>query len=288
MKALQDMMNHIITTGHARGTRSGEVISKWNCTLNFSWVKEQFPATTAKTLAWKSVVGELLWFLSGSESVVDLRQYTFGPYHSADKWTIWTDDARRWNNSNGGENPDFVGALYGTAWRDFDRSGVDQIANVIKNIKEDPYSRDHVVMAWNPKAIANNEMALKPCHMGFQLYVDGDDCLNMKWFQRSNDVFLGAPFNIASYALLLNMLAEWTGYDVGHLSGCIGDYHIYTNQMEAIEEYLTRTPGDLPSLVLPEKAKSFDTVLELTALDFEDALVDYSPQGIIKAPLSVG
>lgn len=296
MHQIKDIMRDVITYGEWRTTRTGRVKSIWNSGASWN-LSNGFPATTAKTLAWKSVVGELLWFLSGSDTLKDLRRFTFGEDCPSDKWTIWTDDAKRWNESFGVDgiqvNTDYVGSLYPTQWRHFgisywDIAGVDQIANLVEGLKNNPFERNHIVMAWNPLDIANNDMALKPCHLGFQCYVTSDGFLNLKWWQRSVDCFLGLGFNVASYALLTHMLCEWTGLKPGKLSCDLGDVHIYENHMTQAEQYIYSDCHQLPELVLPEKAKSLSTLLELTALDFENSLSGYKSSGTIKAPLSVG
>ena len=290
MHQIKDIMSDVINYGEWRETRTGRVKSIWNSGESWNLASGRFPAVTAKTLAWRSVVGELLWFLSGSMSVEDLRRFTFGENCPPAKWTIWTDDAVRWNKSQNRteEHFDFVGNLYPVQWRNYGCLGVDQIANLVDGLKNAPMERNHIVMAWNPYDIARNSMALKPCHIGFQCYVTNDGRLNLKWWQRSVDSFLGLGFNVASYALLTHLLCEWTGLQPGELSCDLGDVHIYENHMDAVSQYLESPCHNLPELVLPEKAKSLDTILELTALDFEDSLVGYTSSGNIKAPLSVG
>jgi thymidylate synthase len=295
MIEIKRLLRNIQNYGEIRSTRTGDVNSLWNETLSWRMSNGGFPAVTAKTLAWKSVVGELLWFLSGSVCLSDLQKFTFGEDCPRNKWTIWTDDTVRWNKSKGvfDTSPDYVGNLYPVQWRNYGAAGspnggVDQIAKLVKGLKENPYNRDHIVMAWNPLDIDRDSMALKPCHIGFQCYVTNEGELNLKWWQRSVDAYLGLPFNIASYALLLHFLCEWAGLRPGILSCDLGDVHIYKNHSDAVEEYLSSPCHMLPSLKLPEKAKSLETVLELTALDFSDSLVGYVSSGVIKAPLSVG
>lgn len=292
MKEIKQLMSDVLQYGEWRDTRTGRVKSIWNA--GASWNLENgFPAVTSKTLAWKSVVGELLWFLSGSEHITELRKLTFGEDCPSDKWTIWTDDAIRWNTAagwkieHGQDVMDFVGELYPRQWRACG-GHVDQIRNLVRGLRETPFERNHIVMAWNPVDIDKNAMALKPCHLGFQCYVTSDYKLNLKWWQRSVDTFLGLGFNIASYALLVHLLCEWTGLKPGELSCDLGDVHIYESHMSAVEEYLNNPCHALPTLVLPEKAKELYTIGELTALDFENSLVGYTSSGVIKAPLSVG
>lgn len=281
MQSLKDLMNKIMTDGNQRITRTGSVKSIWNTHLVFPMCKG-FPAVTSKRLPWKAVVGELLWFLSKSKSVADLRYYTHGS--TSPKWTIWTDDATRWNTTNNHDNLDYVGDLYPTQWRDYNNQGIDQINNLIQNLINSPNERNHIVMAWNPEAIANDTMALKPCHIGFQCYVHNDK-LNLTWWQRSWDVFLGAPANIASYALLLHILAKLTNLQPGTLSVQVGDAHLYNNHITQVNTYLANHVHPLPSLELPP-FNSIDDLLQYTSADF--ILHDYVCEPAIPAPLSVG
>lgn len=286
MQNIKDLMKDILKNGTLKDTRTGNVISTWNKTLEWD-LQKGFPTVTSKKLAWNSVVGELLWFLSGSESLKDLRIYTFGK--DVDKWTIWTDDTKRWHNTNNRnlQDKDFVGALYPVQWRNYNYSNVDQIKNIVDGLKNNPNERNHIVMAWNPEAISKNEMSLKPCHLGFQCYVENGK-LNLNWWQRSCDVFLGLCFNIASYALLQHLLASWTGLEVGKLSCWIGDTHIYENHKEAVATYLNNEEHPLPTLELPKGSETLEDVLKLTSVDFKDSLKNYVHEGPIKAPLSVG
>lgn len=298
MDNLKRLYKSILEYGEKRETRSGTTLSLWDEKLSWD-LSEGFPATTSKKLAHKAVVGELLWFLSGSTDLKSLRHYTFGKDEG--QRTIWTDDAERWWKEKISQYPDLssamrkltvesepLGNLYGKQWRGNTYEKPDQIANLIKQLKENPNRRDHIVMAWNPSDIEFNSMALKPCHLGFQCYVSKGK-LNLKWWQRSWDVFLGGPFNIASYALLLHLLSEWTGYEPGILTVDVGDAHIYANHVDAVKQYIGNYEHPLPTLVLPEKAKeSLESCLALTALDFGDVLVNYKHEGVIKAPLSVG
>ena len=284
---LKILYEHILEHGEERDTRTGKVYSTWNNNLEFD-LREGFPAVTSKKLAWTPVVGELLWFLSGSQHLSGLKYYTFNDMN-ADKWTIWTDDAERWGDGN------FVGHLYPHQWRNFgDRSagfeeGTDQIKDLIDRLQHEPFRRDHIVMAWNPYDIEHNLMALKPCHLGFQCYVTKDGELNLHWFQRSVDSFLGLPFNIASYALLTHLLAHWCGLKVGKLSCWLGDTHIYDNHIDAVKTFLNNPRFKECRLELPDVCDSLDETLEnVTALNFKNSLIGYESMGPIKAPLSVG
>lgn len=277
---LKDLYRDILKNGDSRETRTGNVKSVWDRKLVFD-LSEEFPAVTSKKLAWQSTVGELLWFLSGSTHLPTLKMYTFGE-HDTDKWTIWTDDAERWL----GEGNTDLGNLYGYQWRSFG-GDVDQIYSLLWRLHNEPDRRDHIVMAWNPFDIENDKMALKPCHLGFQCYVS-DGKLNLKWWQRSVDSFLGLPMNIASYALLTHLLAKWTGLKVGTLSCDLGDVHLYDNHRNAVDTFLINPKFKPCQLELPDGTKSIDSTLELTALDFKSSLVGYESMGVVKAPLSVG
>ena len=283
---LKDLYSNILTFGESRFTRTGMVKSVWDRKLSFD-LSEGFPAVTSKKLAWRATVGELLWFLGGSTNLPDLKHYTFNNKHS-DKWTIWTDDAKRWGVE------DDLGCLYGFQWRSFGElygspsGAVDQIQNLIYRLKNEPERRDHIVMAWNPYDIENDLMALKACHTHFQCYISADYKLNLKFFMRSSDAFLGLPLNIASYALLTHLLAKWTGLEVGILSCDLGDVHIYGNHKDAVKEFINNPEFEPCQLELPEGTDSLESTLNLTADDFMDSLVGYKSMGAIKAPLSVG
>lgn len=299
MKQLKELYQDILDNGVLRDTRSGKVVSKWDAKLSWD-LSKGFPATTSKKLAHKAVVGELLWFLSGETDLCTLRKYTFG--EDVGQRTIWTDDAERWWKNRIEAYPDLaepmkelikakqpLGNLYGRQWRGAGVYKPDQIKNLIERLVVDPSRRDHIVMAWNAADIEENTMALKPCHLGFQCYVDDEKKLHLKWWQRSWDVFLGAPFNIASYALLQHLLASWCGLEVGTLTVDAGDVHIYENHLEAVNQYIENKEHPLPKLVLPKQATiSLEECLKLSAIDFEEMLVNYEHEGVIKAPLSVG
>lgn len=287
MQQMKELMVKIVTQGQDRETRTGLCRSTWKHSLAFD-LQEGFPALTSKKLAWNSVVGELLWFLSGSSDLKDLRHYTFGN-GGIDKWTIWTDDAARWNKEINGEDADDVGELYPLQWRNYNNAGVDQIGKLIHGLINNPFNRDHIVMAWNPETIHYNRTALKPCHIGFQCYVTNDGKLNLHWWQRSVDTFLGLGFNIASYALLTHLLAHWTDLEVGMLTADLGDVHIYHNHFDAVNTYLTNPEYPIPQLSLPMTTYiDLEECLNHTAVDLKDALTGYQHAGIIKAPLSVG
>lgn len=268
--------------GDERDTRTGRTFGVFGDTISID-LSEGFPVTTGKKIAWKSVVGELLWFLSGSTDLKDLRKFTFGS-GSENRWTIWDDDVSRWGKGKDGND---AGELYAKKWRSYGGE-VDQIKNLIENLKSNPYERNHIVMAWDALAIFQDKMALKPCHVGFQCYVSNDNKLHLQWYQRSADMFLGVPFNFASYALLTHLLAKWCGYNVGTLSVVFGDVHVYELHREAVNEYINNQKFELPKLKLPASCDDLESVIKMTANDFADSLVGYESAGTIKAPLVVG
>jgi thymidylate synthase len=223
-----------------------------------------FPAVTTKKLHLKSVVGELIWFLQGSTNVRWLQERGI---------TIWDE----WADENGE-----LGPVYGSQWRSWptpDGGHIDQIARVVESIRRAPDSRRHIVSAWNVAEV--ERMALPPCHTMFQFYV-ADGRLSCQLYQRSADVFLGVPFNIASYALLTHMVAQVTGLEVGDFVHTFGDAHLYLNHVEQAELQLSRTPRPLPRLRLnPDRT-------ELTDFEISDVeLLDYDPHPAIKAPIAV-
>jgi thymidylate synthase len=280
----RNLLNKCLS-GEARGiTRTGVTYSTFGEFIKVD-LKKGFPATLGKRLAWKSVVSELLWFLSGKTDIESLQKY-----NNSDGWTIWTDDMERWHQSSTPQDVPYgdCGDLYGKQWRNY--NGVDQITNLIEGLKNDPTGRRHIVMAWNPSAIAAGKMCLPPCHIGFQCYIDNSNDLHLQWWQRSGDGFLGVPFNFASYALLVHLLAKWVGCGVGGLSVCFGDVHVYGSHVNAVKEYLDTDFIELshPDILLPPGTDDLSSTLQLTSNDFKNALVGYDVKNVIKAPLSVG
>lgn len=296
MNNLKELYLDILTNGASRQTRTGETFSVWDRKLEFD-LREGFPAVTSKKLQWNAVVGELLWFLSGSSCIEDLIQYTYGSKDDLNKWTIWSDDTEKWEVRKGYHPDGFVGNLYPTQWRGVTKScerdyndpyyKPDQITTLVNKLINSPEERDLIVMAWNAKDIDLDTMALKPCHLGFQCYVEGGE-LSLKWWQRSVDSFLGLPFNIASYALLTHLLANWTGLKVGKLSCDLGDTHIYMNHFDAVNKYLNNPVQYKPELILPAGTETLESTLKLTALDFRNSLINYNHCGSIPAQLSTG
>jgi thymidylate synthase len=239
---------------------------------------ESFPAVTTKKLAWKSVVGELLWFLEGSTSDSRLAEITHG---DKTKNTIWTANANKQGKALGYTDGE-LGPVYGSQWRDFNGDGVDQIKTIIHQIKNDPDSRRIILSAWNPSQI--DIMTLPPCHTMCQFRVINGS-LSCQLYQRSADMFLGVPFNIASYSLLTHMLAQICNLRVGEFIWTGGDCHIYQNHFDQVQQQLERSPTrKRPILVMP----SFDNLEQLLSTKTEDyKLMGYNPMDTIKAPMAV-
>ena len=239
---------------------------------------ESFPAVTTKKLAWKSVVGELLWFLEGSTSDSRLAEITHG---DKTKNTIWTANANKQGKALGYTDGE-LGPVYGSQWRNFNGDGVDQIKTIIHQIKNDPDSRRIILSAWNPSQI--DIMTLPPCHTMCQFRVINGS-LSCQLYQRSADMFLGVPFNIASYSLLTHMLAQICNLRVGEFIWTGGDCHIYQNHFDQVQQQLERSPTrKRPILVMP----SFDNLEQLLSTKTEDyKLMGYNPMDTIKAPMAV-
>lgn len=264
MKQYLDLLNRILTEGHKKTDRTGTgTISVFGNQMRFN-MEDGFPLLTTKKLHLKSIIYELLWFLRGDTNVHWLQE------HGVRIWNEWADE--------NGE----LGPVYGHQWRswpDYNGGTIDQIQNVIDLIKNHPDSRRMMVSAWNPAEV--EQMALPPCHCLFQFYV-ADDRLSLQLYQRSADTFLGVPFNIASYALLLQMMAQVTGLKPGEFVHTTGDTHLYLNHLEQARLQLTRTPRPLPTMKInPDVKNLFDFKYE----DFE--LEGYNPYDHIKAEVSV-
>ena len=244
-----------------------------------------FPAVTTKKLAWKSVVGELLWFLEGSSDERRLAEITFGKPREEliGKKTIWTANADKQGKDLGYPNTDLVkelGPVYGVQWRNWN-GDFDQIESIIHQLKNSPESRRIILSAWNVGQI--DAMALPPCHTLAQFRVMNGK-LSCQLYQRSADMFLGVPFNVASYALLTHILAKLTNLEVGDFIHTIGDAHIYNTHMDQVKILLEREALDSPELVLPE----FETLDELLALSVDDfTLSGYNHLPVIKADMAV-
>jgi thymidylate synthase len=259
-----DLLELVLKAGTRKDDRTGTgTLSIFGHQMRFD-LTAGFPAVTTKKLHLKSVVGELIWFLQGSTNVRWLQDRGI---------TIWDE----WADENGE-----LGPVYGSQWRSWptpDGGHIDQIARVVDSIRDNPDSRRHIVSAWNVAEV--DQMALPPCHTMFQFYV-AEGRLSCQLYQRSADVFLGVPFNIASYALLTHMVAQVTGLEVGDFVHTLGDAHLYLNHVEQAELQLSRTPRQLPRLRLnPDRT-------ELADFEISDVeLLDYDPHPAIKAPIAV-
>ena len=260
----ETLLEHVYKTGVDKNDRTGVgTRSVFGYQMRFN-LAEGFPLVTTKKLHIRSIVHELLWFLSGSSNIKYLHD------NGVSIWDEWAD-----------ENGD-LGPVYGVQWRSWpaaDGRKIDQITNLVEGIKKNPDSRRHLVVAWNPAEV--DEMALPPCHCLFQFYV-ANGKLSCQLYQRSCDIFLGVPFNIASYSLLTHMIAQQCDLDVGDFVWTGGDCHIYKNHFEQVELQLSRTPRAYPKLVIGRKPASiFD-------YKFEDFVIEgYDPWPHIKAPIAV-
>ena len=258
-KTYLKLLDYIIHNGDVKSDRTGTgTISVFGPQMTFD-LKEGFPLCTTKKTHFKSIVHELLWIISGDTNIGYLTK------NGVSIWSAWAD-----------ENGD-LGPVYGKQWRDF--NGVDQLSILIDQLKSNPDSRRHIVSAWNPVDVPN--MALPPCHTLFQFYVSSRNELSCKLYQRSADMFLGVPFNIASYALLTHLIAKECGYSVGKFIWTAGDAHIYANHVDAVRTQLTRKPFKLPKLEIRDDVSFFD-------IKYDDiTLVGYESHEAIKAPIAV-
>jgi thymidylate synthase len=264
MKQYLELMAHVLEQGTDKGDRTGTgTRSVFGHQMRFD-LQKGFPAVTTKKLHFKSIIYELLWFLKGGTNVEYLQD------NGVRIWNEWADD-----------NGD-LGPIYGHQWRSWptpDGGHIDQIRAVIDNIRDNPDSRRHIVSAWNVGQL--DQMALPPCHILFQFYV-ADGRLSCQLYQRSADIFLGVPFNIASYALLTHMIAQVCDLEPGDFVHTFGDAHLYSNHLEQAKEQLTREPYALPELRLDPDVRSID------AFDYEDFdIVGYESHPRIKAPIAV-
>jgi thymidylate synthase len=285
-----DALKNILENGDDRPDRTGTgTRSIFGLQMRFD-LNDGFPAVTTKKLAWKACVSELLWFIEGSGDERRLAEILYGTRDTKNK-TIWTDNvtADYWIKRRHQRNAGDLGRVYGVQWRRWRKPLVrinkvvlqnhDQLLELIKGIKEDPYSRRHIITAWNPGEL--DLMALPPCHMMAQFNVTNGK-LSCQMYQRSADMFLGMPFNIASYALFTHMLAQVCNLEVGELIVTIGDAHIYNTHFDQVKEQIKRKPFKLPLLKLNSE------ISVITDFDMEDiGLIDYQCHDPIKAPMAV-
>ncbi len=287
MKAYIDLLKHILENGDRREDRTNTgTISSFGHQLSFD-LSEGFPAVTTKSLAWKGVVSELLWFLEGSSDERRLAEIRFNKKREEltdlSKFsTIWTDNADSQGKDLGYENTEVkkeLGPVYGVQWREWD--GKDQIKDLLEGLKNNPDSRRHILSAWNVGQI--DKMALPPCHVMSQFYVN-NGTISCHMYQRSADMFLGVPFNIASYALLLSIFGKILGLKPKKFVHSFGDAHIYMNSIDQVREQISREPYDAPTLVLPE----LQTIEELSSYTIDDfQLRDYRHHKAIKAKMAI-
>jgi thymidylate synthase len=303
MKTYLDALQQVLDHGEVRDDRTGVgTISLFGMQQRYN-LSESFPAVTTKKLAWRACVGELLWMIEGSGSERRLAEITHG---SADgTTTIWTPNALASYWKPRAQYEGDLGRVYGVQWRHwrtpiehkqetfkdsfgniFNRGGllhikeVDQLQDLINGIKQDPYGRRHVLTAWNPGEL--EDMALPPCHMFAQFYVSKDGRLSCQMYQRSCDMFLGVPFNIASYSLLTHMIAQVCDLGVGEFVHVLGDAHIYLNHVPQVKEQLTREPLPEPTLWLNPDIR------DITKFTMADIRLDnYQSHGAIKAEMAV-
>lgn len=264
MQQYHDLLNHVLAHGHVKTDRTGTgTTSVFGYQMRFN-LAEGFPLLTTKKVHLKSIIHELLWFLQGSTNIGYLKE------HGVKIWDEWADEQGN------------LGPVYGYQWRNWpkpDGSHIDQISQVIEQIKRTPDSRRLIVSAWNVADV--ERMKLPPCHAFFQFYV-ADGKLSCQLYQRSADIFLGVPFNIASYALLTMMVAQVCDLQVGDFVHTLGDAHIYSNHMEQVKEQLARTPRALPNMRINP------AVNDIFGFKFEDfTLENYDPYPAIKAPVAV-
>ena len=274
MKQYHDLLQHILDNGTQKGDRTGTgTISCFGYQMRFD-LSEGFPMLTTKKLHLKSIIHELLWFIKGETNIAYLKE------NNVRIWDEWAD-----------ENGD-LGPVYGHQWRNWNSEGIDQIKDLIHQIKNNPNSRRMIVSAWNPSVlpdtsisfsenVQNGKAALPPCHAFFQFYVS-EEKLSCQLYQRSADTFLGVPFNIASYALFTMMIAQVTDLAPGDFVHTFGDVHLYNNHLDQANEQLSRDTRPLPEMRINKNVKN------ITDFSFEDfELVNYNPHPHIKAAVSI-
>lgn len=290
MKQYLELCQHILDHGEMRMDRTNTgTKSCFGYQMRMD-LREGFPLLTTKKVFFKGICEELLWFISGNTNIQPLVQknvriWNEWPYEKYKKSASYQNETleefveKIKNDDTFAKEHGDLGPVYGHQWRDF--FGVDQLENLIHDLKENPFSRRHIISAWNPAQI--KDMALPPCHAFMQFYVSSDrKYLSCQLYQRSADVFLGVPFNIASYALLTHMIAQVCGYEAKEFIHTFGDVHIYTDHFEQIHTQLERTPRKLPKLKMNPEIKS---IYDFKYEDFE--IVDYDPWPAIKGKVSV-
>ena len=276
MKQYLDALKYCFENGVDVESRAGKVRKSFGYQMNFN-LSEGFPAITTKKLAWKSVVSELLWFIEGSNDERRLAEILYQDKREnlKNKKTIWTQNAEADYWKPKAKFDGDVGKIYGVQWRNF--NGVDQISNLIRDLKNDPNGRRHIISSWNPPELEN--MSLPACHVFSQFFIS-ENKISCQLYQRSCDMFLGVPFNIASYSLLTHMLARECNLEVGNFIHSLGDFHIYEEHFEQVKVQLKRQPKELPRLEF--KTKDF---YKYNVNDFE--LLNYQHHPRIDATMNV-
>jgi len=280
MKTYLQLLQDILDNGETKDDRTGVgTISVFGRNLRFD-LRRGFPAVTTKKLAWKACVGELLWFIEGSQDERRLAEITHGSREGT--VTIWTPNALApyWKDKAKFEGD--LGRVYGVQWRHWrnDEKEIDQLKNLLEGLVKDPNGRRHILSAWNVGEM--DQMALPPCHVMSQFYVNKNKELSCHMYQRSVDVFLGLPFNIASYALLTHLIAHHCNLKVGELIISTGDTHIYTDHVDQVKEQLNREPHPLPILMLNSQKNN---IFEMTMQDIH--LENYQSHDAIRAKMAV-
>ncbi|ATE86281.1 dTMP synthase [Shigella phage Sf18] len=288
------ILNHVLSVGELRKTRTGSVISTFAPPEFRFDMRSGFPLITSKQTFMRQVLGEALWFMNGENQLGHLRYRTWGE-NDGERWTIWTDDFKRWLKTTYATENDWLedagGRIYGVQWRAYEGHGgvvVDQLSNLVEKMRKSPTDRYMLVNAWNAADISSNYMALAPCHVLFQIYISNTNEVDLKWYQRSCDTFLGLPFNIASYAFILEVLCKLTGYTPRYLVGTYGDTQIYQNHMSQVFQLLGNEEFPAPKFEIHQDLKSLEDLRHMTADDFLGGLKGYKHAGKIEAPLSVG
>jgi thymidylate synthase len=277
MKTYLDSLKFVLDNGTIRPDRTSTgTVGVFGMQQRYD-LSKGFPAVTTKRLAFKACLSELLWFIEGSGDEKRLRELLHGSRDS-EKSTIWTANATATYWTPKAKFDGDLGRVYGVQWRDF--GGVDQLLQLVEGIKKDPFGRRHILTAWNPGEL--DQMALPPCHCFAQFYVSADNKLSCQMYQRSCDMFLGVPFNIASYSLLTHMVAQVCGLGVGEFVHVLGDAHIYLNHIDQVNEQLKREPLPAPQLWINPDVRD---ITKFTMEDFK--LNGYESYASIKAPMAV-
>lgn len=289
MEQYLELCRYVLKNGHTKADRTNTgTLSVFGYQMEFD-LNQGFPLLTTKKVHWPAIIHELLWFIAGDTNIEYLVQnkvyiWSAWPYQKYCQSSDYHNETLKEFNEKIKTDHEFalkngnLGPVYGKQWRNF--NGVDQLAILVDNLKNNPFSRRHILSAWNPEEI--NNMALPPCHTLIQFYVSEDKRLSCQLYQRSGDIFLGVPFNIASYSLLTIMIAQVLGYKLGKFVHTLGDAHIYSNHIDQVNLQLQRQPKALPKLIINPQVR------DLFAFKFEDfSIEDYQPDEPIKGAVAV-